>query len=262
MPDAGAIARDVGATRKPVSDLKAAFIYLMWGSLLIFRGFLDLKLRPTHPSQNFFIVGVCLPVFLGLVGCLLGLFVLFGMSLLGGADYQQITDAHIEQRVRDRFGVEVGRLSSLGFSYAYTSGEAMSLLRILLIFPAIIYLIMRIKGEVLVLRQGKLLLAVPVFSSSDGRVFAHSTALGTTFHTAFRNGRVLVTKNYNSGYDSCETPELVLHATVGTIAEAWQTHLEWLNRLDAGANPSMRDRRYEAYANMERREDAFKKRQR
>lgn len=256
MPNAG-VTQDMGARRKPVSGLKAAVIYLMWGFLLTFRGLVDLKLRSSHPSQAFLIVGVCLPIVLGVVGFLLSLFVLFGMSLLGGVVYQEIADLRIEQRVRERFGAEIDQLSSLGFSYAFTSGEAMSLVRILLIFPAIIYLRMRLNGEVLTLRGGKVLLAVPVFCSSDGRVFGHPNRLGTTFHTGFRNGSLLVTKNYKSVCDSCETQEVVMHAMDGTVSEAWQIHKGWLDKLDTGANPANKDRSYQAYADIARREDAF-----
>ena len=261
MQSAGAIAQDAGVTRKPASSLKAAAIYLMWGLLLAFRGIVNLRIRSLHPSQAFFVLGVCLPILLGLVGFLLALFVLFGMSSLGSVGYEEIADLRIEERVRERYATQIAQLSSLGFSYVFTSGEAMSLLRTLLIYPAIVYLQMRMKGEVLTLHGGKLLLAVPVFTSSDGRVFWHSNALGTTFHTSFASGQILITKNYKGVCDSCETPEVVMHGSNGTIAEAWQTHKEWLNNLDTAANPAKRDRSYQAYADIARREDAFIKSQ-
>ena len=257
MQSVGAIAQDAGARRKPDSGLKAAAIYLMWGLLLAFRGMVNLRIRSLHSSQAFFLLGVCLPILLGLVGCLLGLFLLFGMSSLGSVGYEEIADLRIEERVRERYATEIAQLTSLGFSYVFTSGEAMSLLRTLLIYPAIIYLQMRMKGEVLALRGSKVLLAVPVFCSSDGRTFWHSNALGTTFHTSFASGQILITKNYKSVCDACETPEVVMHGSNGTIAEAWQTHKEWLSKLDTGANPARRDRSYQAYADMARREDAF-----
>ena len=262
MQSAGAIAQDASAKPKAASGQKAAAIYFTWGILLAFRGFVDLKLRSSHPSQAYFLFGVCLPILLGAVGCLLGLFVVFGMNLLGSVDYEQIADLRIEQRVRDRFHIEVDQLNSLGFSYVFTSGEAMSLLRALLIFPAVVYLQMWMKGEVLVLRGGKLLLAVPVFCSSDGRAFAHPNALGTTFHTAFRSGQVLITKNYKSVCDSSEGPDVVMHASVGTIPGAWQIHKEWLDKLETVANPAARDRSYPAYTDVTHREDSFIKSQR
>ena len=260
MQNAGAIRQDVGARRAPASGQKAAAIYLLWGFLLAFRGIADLKIHSSHPSQTYFVIGVCLPILLGLVFCLLGVFLVFGMTSLGDVDYEEIADPRIEQRVRERYASEVDQLTSLGFNYAFTSGESMSLSRILLIYPAIILLQARANGAVLALgRGGKILLAAPVLSSADGRAFGHPQSRGVTFYTAFRNGPLLVTKNYKSV--CCETPECVMQASDGTVAEASQTHKEWVNKLDTDANPANRDRSYQAFADIARREDAFMKSQ-
>jgi hypothetical protein len=232
----------------------------MWGFLLASRGFADLKLHSSHPSQAFFVVGVCLPVLVGLVFCLLGLVLIFGMTSLGSVDYEEIADPRIEQRVRQRYASEVDQLTSLGFNYAFTSGESISLSRVLLIYPAIVLLRARANGAVLALgRGGKILLATPVLSSADGRAFGHPQSLGVEFQTAFRNGPLFVTKNYKG---ICgETPECVMRASDGTVAEAWQTQMQWVNKLDTDANPANRDRSYQAYADIARREDAFVKSQ-
>jgi hypothetical protein len=261
MQNAGAIRQDVGARRVPASGQKAAAIYLTWGFLLAFRGIANLKIHSSHPSQTFFVAGICLPILIGLTLCLVGLFLVFGMTSLGGVDYEEIADPRIEQRVRERYASEVDQLTSLGFNYAFSSGEAMSLSRILLIYPAIVLLQARANGAVLALgRGGKILLAAPVLSSADGRAFGHPQSRGVTFYTAFRNGPLLVTKNYKSV--CCETPECVMQASDGTVAEAWQTHKEWVSRLDTDANPANRDRSYQAFADIARREDAFIKSQR
>jgi hypothetical protein len=130
----------------------------------------------------------------------------------------------------------------------------------LLVFPAIVLLMMLSKREVLAFgRGGKILLMMPVFCSVDGRTFAHPFALGVKFQTAFRNGQLLVTKNFKG--NCCETPEFVIQAANSTISEAWQTHQEWLNKLDTDANPANRDRSYEAYAAISRRESDLQKSQ-
>jgi hypothetical protein len=260
MQNAGVIAQDVGARRAPASGQKAAAIYLMWGFLLIFRGILDLRLTSSHPSQAFFIVGVCLPVLAGLVSCLLGLVLFFGMKSLGSVDYQEIADPRIEQRVREQYASEMDQLTSLGFNYAFTSGESTSPFRMLLVYPAFILLQIRAHGGVLALgRGGRILLATPVLSSADGRAFGHPQTLGVTFDTAFRTGPLLVTKNYKSVCG--ETAECVMQASVGTVADAWQTHKERVNSLDSDANPAKMDRSYQAYADIAHREDAFIKSQ-
>jgi hypothetical protein len=261
MENAGAIRQDVGTRRAPASNKKAATIYLMWGFLLAFRGIIDLRIHSSHPSQAFFVVGVCLPILFGFVFCLLGLFLVFGMTSLGSVDYEEIADLRIEQRVRERYASEMDQLTSLGFNYEFTSGEAMALSRLLLIYPAIVLLQVRAHGGVLALgRGGKILLASPVLSSADGRSFGHPQSLGVTFSTAFRNGPLLVTKNYKGVCG--ETPECVMQASDGTVAEAWQTHKDRVNTLDTDANPAIRDRSYQAYAATARQEDAFIKSQR
>jgi hypothetical protein len=261
MQNAEAIRQDVGARRTPASSQKAAArSCLMWGGILASRGIYNLRIHSSHPSQAFFVVGVCLPILIGLVFCLLGLFLVFGMDSVGSIDYEEISDPRIEQRVRERYASEVNQLTSLGFNYAFTSGESMSLSRILLIYPAIILVRMRANGEVMALGHGgRILLATPVLSSTDGRAFGHPGTLGVTFDTAFRNGPLLVTKNYK--LVCCETSECVMQTSEGTIAEAWQTHKEWVSKLDTEAHPANRDRGYQAYADIARRSDAFMKSQ-
>jgi hypothetical protein len=262
MQNAEAITQNVGTRRVPASNRKAAAIYLLWGFVLTFRGIADLRIHSSHHPQAYFVVGVCLPVLLGLVFCVLGLFLVFGMTSLGSVGYQEIADPRVEQRVRDRYASDLDQLTSLGFSYAYTSGESMSIFRILLIYPALILLQIRAHGGILTLGRGaRILLAAPVLTSADGRVFANPQTLGVSFYTAFRNGPLLVTKNYKS---TCciATPQWVMQAEVGTVAEAWQTHKQWLTKLDTEANPANRDRSYQAYADIAHRQDTFIKSQR
>jgi hypothetical protein len=261
MENAGAIRQDVGAGRAPASSHKATAIYLMWGVLLTFRGIADLKIHASHPSQAFFAVGVCLPIVAGLVSCVLGLILAFGMASLGDVGYQEIADPRIEQRVRERYASEVDQLTSLGFSYAFTSGESMELFRLLLIYPALILLRARADGAVVTLgRGGKILLASPVLSSADGRAFGHPQSLGIEFQTAFRNGPLVITKAYKGVCG--ETPECLMQASDGTAAQAWQTHKASIDRVSTDANPASRDRSYQAYADIALREDAFVRSQR
>jgi hypothetical protein len=258
--DGGAITQDAGAKRAPASGQKAAAIYLLWGFFLAFRGIAHLRIHPSHHSQAYFVVGVFLPILAGVVFFLLGLVLVFGMKSLGSVSHDEIADPRIEQRVRQRYASDIDELTSLGFSYAYTSGEGMLLSRILLIYPAVLLLRARANGAVLALgRGGKVLLAAPVLSSADGRTFAHPESLGVSFYTAFRNGPLLVTKNFD--FICCETQECVMQSADQTDAEAWQAHKERLNKLETADRPAKRDRSYQAFADISLREDAFLKTQ-
>jgi hypothetical protein len=260
MQAAGVIKQEIGIRRAPASSRKSAAIYLTWGSLLIFRGIADLKIHSAPSSHAFFVAAVCLPILLGLVLSVLGLFLVFGMTSIGSIGYEEIVDLGIEQRVRVRYASEIDQLTSLGFNYAFTSGETLSVSRILLIYPAIILLQMRAHGAVLALGSGgKILVGSPVLRSTDGRTFGHPQSLGVSFCTVFRDGPLLVTKNYKSFCG--ESPECVLQASVGTIADAWQAHKERVKNLDTETNPAITVYGYEAYADIARREDAFIKSQ-
>jgi hypothetical protein len=258
--DGGAIVKDAGTSRARRSGQKAVAIYLTWGVFLIFRGVVDLKIYSLHPSQIYFVVGVCLPILIGSVCCLLGLILAFGIKSLGSISHDEISDPRVEQRVRERYSSDIDELTSLGFSYAYTSGEGMGLPHVLLIYPAIILLRARANGAVLTLgRGGKVLLAAPVLTSADRRTFAHPESLGVSFYTAFRNGLLLVTKNFDFPFFGAA--EYMLLASDATDTEAWQTHKGRLNKLDTEANPANTDQSYHAFADIALREDAFLKSQ-
>jgi hypothetical protein len=247
------------AKQKAVSGKTRGVINLIGGLFLFFMGITRL---PFHPSHVFgIILGLrILEVVCGLLLSLSGLFVLLGPSLFGRISHEQVFDLNIEQRVRKRYAEEIRQLTFLGFNYSFLESESFSIFRLLMIFPAIVLFMMLLKREVLALgRGGRILVVMPVFGSADGLTFAHPFALGVKFYTAFRNGQLLITKDFK---DDCrETPEFVVQAANGTISETWQTHQALLDRLNTDANPASRDRSYEAFVNMSERESDLLKSQ-
>lgn len=181
------------------------------------------------------------------------------MGSMGVVQHEQVFDLNIEKRVRERYASELQQLSDLGFKYAFLEGESFSIYRIFLIFPAIVLLMMLAHREVSSIRTpGRILNTMPIFSSPDGRTFGHPFGLGVKFQTAFRNGLILVTKNF--GNDSCESPEFVVQSAKRTVLETWQAHQVWLSKLDTELNPANRDSSYQAYVTISRREsDLLKK---
>ena len=239
-------------TSSKASNRKSAAINLVLGACLFIGPIARFLFQPSHLSRFSFGVGI-LQAFLGLVLFLSGLFVFIGFSSIGGVGHEQVFDVRIEERVRERYAAEIQQLTFLGFNYTFTEGESFSTYRVLLIFPALVLLMMLIKREVLALRGGaKILNAMPVYRSVDGRTFGRLFGLGVKFQTAFRNGQILTTKNF--GDECCETPEFVMQAANRTISETWQAHQEWLSRLDTETNPASRDSSYQAYEAISRRE--------
>lgn len=254
------------AVRKKNSNKQAAFFNAIFGAWFLYIGlsrfYLGLsrfRSHAMHVPLAFWLLDI-LAVVVGFFLFMLGVSSMMGLSAFGRVGHEQVFDHRLEQRVRERYDTEIRQLTLLGFNYAFTEGESFALYRILLVFPAIVLLMMLSKREVLAFgRGGKILLMMPVFCSADNRTFAHPFALGVKFQTAFRNGQLLVTKNFKS--DCCETPEFVIQAANGTIAEAWHTHQEWLNKLNTDMNPANRDSSYEAYVAISTRESDFQRSQ-
>jgi hypothetical protein len=256
--DGGAFPESSSTSRARASGQKGVAAYLVIGTLLVFRGVVGLRIHATHPSQAFFAAGVCLPMFLGAVCWVLGLILAFGVKCIGRVSYQEVFDQRVVQRVRARYSSDIDELTSLGFSHAYTSGEAMDLSHILLVYPGFILLRARANGAVLTLGGGgKVLLAAPVLISQDGRTFAHPETLGVPFYTPLRDGSLLVTKNFD--FPTNWPEKYMLQASDRTDTEAWQAHKERLDKINTAAVSVIRDRSYQAYADIALREDAFLK---
>jgi hypothetical protein len=176
---------------------------------------------------------------------------------LGNVERFQISSPEFERKMRDRYATEISQLSSLGFDCAFFYGEAFSIFRLALIFPAILTFSMWRRGVVMTIYQGtKLLNGNPVLVSRDKRAFAHPNGLGLTFHTAFRDGSVLASKDYGDG-DGSATPQLTIKRYKGaSIGELWAQHQRSVSLLETDSNPVDRQSTYDAYREIIRKEEA------
>lgn len=247
-------------TKKPStkpSNKRSATINLLLGVLLCAGPVYRFLFQSSHLSR--LTIGVLiLQALFGLLLLFIGLSALGGISTLGNISHEQVFDVRIEERVRKRYAAEIQQLTFLGFNYAFTEGESFSLYRVVLIYPAVVLLMMLKSREVLTLqRSGKIVIALPIFRSADGRTFGHPFGLGVKFQTAFRNGLILTTKNF--GDECCETSGFVMQAANRSVAETWQAHQNWLSKLETGSNPANRDSSYQAYADISRREGELMK---
>lgn len=175
---------------------------------------------------------------------------------LGNFERFQISSPEFERKMRDRYATEISQLSSLGFDCAFFYGEAFSIFRLLLIYPAILTFSMARRGVVMTIYQGtKVLNGNPVLVSRDKRAFAHPNGLGLTFHTAFRDGSVLASKNY--GDDGPNPPQLTIKRYQGaSIGELWAQHQRSVSLIETDMNPVDRQSTYDAYREIMRKEEA------
>jgi hypothetical protein len=175
---------------------------------------------------------------------------------LGNFERSQISSPEFEQKMRNRYATEISQLSSLGFDCAFFYGESFSIFRLLLIFPAMVTFTMWRRGVTMTIIQGtKLLNGNPVLVSRDKRAFAHPNGLGLTFHTAFRDGSLLVSKDYGEG-ESTNTSQITIKRYNGaSINELWSQHQRSISLIETDANPVDRQSTFDAYREDLRKEE-------
>jgi hypothetical protein len=158
---------------------------------------------------------------------------LIGKQLTGPTEHVQISSPAFEHRIQDRYRSESNQLSNLGFTPLFFYGEAFPLFRLLLIYPAILFLIMWLNREVITVLDGsKLLFGYPVFISNNRTTYAHPSQLGMKYHTAFQDGTILMTKNF--GGKTKYGPRVVVHImNNASIRDTWTEHLKQVQALEA-----------------------------
>jgi hypothetical protein len=68
---------------------------------------------------------------------------LIGKQLIGPVEHVQISSPAFEHRIEDRYRTELNQLSNLGFKPLFLYGEAYPLFRLLLIYPAFLFCLVR-----------------------------------------------------------------------------------------------------------------------
>ncbi len=158
---------------------------------------------------------------------------LFGKQLTGPTEHVQISSPAFELKIQNRYRSESSQLSNLGFTPLFFYGEAFPLIRLLLIYPAFLFLIMWLNREVVTILDGsKLLFGYPVFISSDRTAYAHPMQLGMKYFTGFQDGTILLTKNF--GGKTAYGPTVVVHISRGArICDTWDEHQKGVQALEA-----------------------------
>lgn len=173
---------------------------------------------------------------------------LFGKQLTGPIEYVQIFSPPFAHRIQHRYCSESNQLSNLGFTPLFFYGEAVPLFRLLLIYPAFLFLIMWLNREVgTVQNRSRLLFGFPVFTSSNRTTYAHPNRLGVKFHTLFQDGTILLTKSF--GGKTKYGPTVVLHrVTNGRIGDTWAEHQNQIQALEATGKQVDPEISFEAFA--------------
>jgi hypothetical protein len=178
--------------------------------------------------------------------------VLFGKQLTGPREHIQIVSPAFEHKIQNRYRSESGELSNLGFNPLFFFGEAFPLSRLLLIYPAFLFLIMLLNREVVSVEdRSKLCFGFPVFISSDRTTYAHPLQLGVKYHTLFQDGTILMTKNF--GANKKYGPTVVLHIMKNaSIRDTWAAHQKQIQAVEATGKQTDREISFQAYSNISR----------
>lgn len=176
--------------------------------------------------------------------------VLFGKQLTGPTEHVQILSPTFEHRIHNRYRSESDQLLNIGFKPLFFYGEAFPLVRLLLIYPAFLFLIMLLNREVATVQNGaKLCFGFPVFISGDRTTYAHPLQLGIKYHTLFQDGTILMTKNF--GGKNKYGPTVVVQAMKNaTVSEAWAEHQKQIQALEATGKQIDREISFQAYSNI------------
>ncbi len=101
-------------------------------------------------------------------------------------------------------------------------------------------------GQLLVEKRAPLLLA------RDSVAYAEITTSGVKFYTAFTDGTLLISANYQTM--TSEGPEIFKRWRIGGIGEIWAEHEARVRSLEAAGRRADRRSDFETYAEMMRRE--------
>jgi hypothetical protein len=227
------------ARQKTLRTIKNAVILaLIFGGLFIK---ILLGKRGTH-SRELIVLAIVAAVII-----ILNLFPLLLQWTVGTIGLVQISFPEFEQRIRTRYQAETSALAELGFYHVFFAGDDISVFRLFLIFPIMIVFSMGRNRVPMTVQDGRLRTGNPVFISRDKSTFAHPNSFGVTFHTAFQDGTVLVSKNF--GDDTRHLSAIVGNSRPGTdIGGLWAAHQERLQMLVAEGRRINGQSSFQAYA--------------
>jgi hypothetical protein len=172
------------------------------------------------------------------------------LVLFGQLQYVDELSPKLEERIRGRYRTEMSQLTQLSFNLLFFQGQTFPILRLLLIFPAIVISVMFLNGEVIgIHKRTRFLVGHPILASEDRTTYAQVLRLGVMFSTSFQNGQVLISCNY--GNDNRTWQNYMRHAYRGqSISSTWAEHQRSIKTLESEGNCVDRKMSFEKFVNM------------
>jgi hypothetical protein len=174
--------------------------------------------------------------------------------VFGTIKHVQIYSPELNQRVRARYQSEINELTSLGFDYLCSDGESFSLFRLLFVIPAMILLAIWRQRMPMALQGASILVGYPVLVSRNKSTIANPDGRRLKFYTAFQDGTLLVSGNYED--PTSRGPGIVRNFRAGTISETWADHQARIQALEAEGKRVDLKNDHQAYVAMSERDTA------
>lgn len=176
--------------------------------------------------------------------------------IFGTVEHVQISSPDLEQKFRTRYQSEISQLTYLGFYYQFSDGQTISLFRLPLILPAFFIIAMWLKRRPISMHEGtKLMVAYPILFSESKTAYAEIGDFGVSFHSAFRDGTILISKNYDDK-NIPAGPLIVKYAKKTTISDTWASHQARIASMEAEGKRVDRLYNFQAYAEISHKETA------
>lgn len=148
-----------------------------------------------------------------------------------GEEYTEITDPHVESRVRIRHAAKIASLQNLGFQHFAFGLELLPPYSAISKFPIVL---MMLGKEVLIFpKPARLGVASILLSHSSPSSIATITALGIKFYSVFLDGTLLVSSSYRSPLVPSPNSRIIKNPDCQTVEEAWLAHNEKASELGA-----------------------------
>jgi hypothetical protein len=151
--------------------------------------------------------------------------------LMGPIEYLQLTAPEMDTRIRRRHQAEISELMTLGFDYLSSEGQRFPLTRMLRVFPALVAFGAWTQRTPIWITGGAILLGYPILVYRPKPTYVELDALQAKFVTAFEDGVVLVSGNYD--YPLPDRPGVLRQFKVGTLAETWDSHQGRVRALES-----------------------------
>lgn len=176
--------------------------------------------------------------------------------IIGSVGHVEVASTEFEQKICARYQFEIGQLKELGFDYRFTDGQTLSIFRLPLLLPAIAVIGLWCKRRPMSLHgRTRILIAYPICVSRDKTAFSEVGELGFSFHTAFQDGTILVSKGYKD--DTSWGPSIIVNPCSDmAIGTAWADHQKRVHALESEGKRAEYDTTFQAWAGISHNETA------